>query len=93
MLTPYVAQVLLKTSLYSAVSVYAVMGVIATITALLLPVETLGLQLTESGQQITKGRQELVNEEDDDDIKNTPNTPNTLNERANLADTSAERHM
>ena len=49
MLTPYIAQVLLKTSLYSAVIVYAVIGLLAAITAWFLPVETLGLQLNQSG--------------------------------------------
>ena len=49
MLTPYIAQVLLKTSLYSAVIVYAVIGLLAAIIAWFLPVETLGLQLNQSG--------------------------------------------
>ena len=49
MLTPYIAQVLLKTSLYSAVIVYAVIGILAAVTAWFLPVETLGLQLNQSG--------------------------------------------
>ena len=60
MLTPYVAQVLLKFNLYSAVSVYALLGLFNAVNAWFLPFETLGLQLNESGQQ---GRQELVNEE------------------------------
>ena len=50
MLTPYIAQVLLKTSLYSAVIVYAVIGLLAAIIAWFLPVETLGLQLNQSGR-------------------------------------------
>ena len=62
MLTPYIAQVLLKSSLYSAVSVYAVIGILAGINALFLPMETLGLTLTESGIQATHGTQELVND-------------------------------
>ena len=44
------AQVLLKTSLYSAIAVYAVIGLLACACAWLLPVETLGLQLNQSGQ-------------------------------------------
>ena len=75
MLTPYIAQVLLRTSLYSAVSVYAVIGILACIDACLLPIETLGLQLQESGHQATNGRQELVNEE---------TTTNHTENRANL---------
>jgi hypothetical protein len=42
MLTPYVAQVLLKTSLYSAIIVYAVIGFIAALVSWTLPIETLG---------------------------------------------------
>ena len=49
MLNPYIAQVLLKTSLYSAVIVYAVIGLLAAVFAWFLPVETLGLQLNQSG--------------------------------------------
>ena len=59
MLTPYIAQVLLKSSLGSAVSVYAVIGVLAGINSIFLPFETLGLTLTESGHEVTQGRQEL----------------------------------
>ena len=67
MLTPYIAQVLLKSSLYSAVSVYAVIGIIAGINSLFLPVETFGLNLNESGHQATKGRREFTNENEIDD--------------------------
>lgn len=40
----------LKANLYSAVVVYAVIGFLATVTAWFLPVETLGLQLNQSGK-------------------------------------------
>lgn len=67
MLTPYIAQVLLKSSLYSAVSVYAVIGIIAGLDSLFLPVETFGLNLNESGHQATKGRREFTNENEIDE--------------------------
>ena len=68
MLTPYVAQVLLKSSLYTAVSIYAVIGLLAALDAWFLPIETLGLNLNQSGLQATKGREELVNQEDETTI-------------------------
>lgn len=40
MATPYVAQVLLQTSVWSAVSVYGAMAVMASVACLLLPYET-----------------------------------------------------
>ena len=58
MLTPYIAQVLLKASLYSAVGVYAALGVLASIVACLLPIETAGSDLTkgeESGNGSKNG--------------------------------------
>eukprot|EP00095_Tigriopus_kingsejongensis_P011644 maker-scaffold564_size136232-snap-gene-0.31 protein:Tk11644 transcript:maker-scaffold564_size136232-snap-gene-0.31-mRNA-1 annotation:"synaptic vesicle 2-related protein" len=48
MITPFVAQVLLRTSLYSAMSVYAGLGVLAMVVALFLPVETCGQDLTQA---------------------------------------------
>lgn len=71
MLTPYIAQVLLRTSLYSAVTVYAIFGLTAAINSWFLPIETAGLQLNESGQQISNGRQELVNEEEPTNTQET----------------------
>ncbi len=56
MLTPYIAQVLLKASLYSAVAVYAFLGLLAALDAWFLPFETLGLTLNESGAKATDGR-------------------------------------
>ena len=56
MLTPYIAQVLLRTSLYSAIGVYAALGVTAAVVACLLPVETSGMDLTKAdeGRKATK---------------------------------------
>ncbi len=84
MLTPFIAQVFLRINLYSAISVYAVMGLLAALTAWFLPVETLGLQLNESGHQATKGRQELVNQESNEENSQ----PNSLDISNN-----AESHM
>nr|KAG5696862.1 hypothetical protein BaRGS_035272 [Batillaria attramentaria] len=44
-LTPFVAQVLLKKSAYLAISVYGVMCLIATVASLLLPYETKGREM------------------------------------------------
>lgn len=45
MMTPYVAQVLLQSSVWSAVSVYGIFAVAASIACLLLPYETRGADL------------------------------------------------
>lgn len=79
MLTPYIAQVLLKTSLYSAVIVYAVIGLLAAIIAWFLPVETLGLQLNQSGHQVTKGRHQFINEEEEEERTEETCQQNTSN--------------
>ena len=70
MLTPYIAQVMLRTNLYSAVSVYAVIGILAGINSLFLPTETLGLTLNESGDQVTNGRQEIVDNHEETNQSN-----------------------
>ena len=76
MLTPYIAQVLLKSSLYSAVFVYAVIGILAGINAIFSPFETLGRTLTESGHEVTQGGQELVNENNENNELNQSNETN-----------------
>uniref|UniRef100_A0A3P8Z0F0 Synaptic vesicle 2-related protein n=2 Tax=Esox lucius TaxID=8010 RepID=A0A3P8Z0F0_ESOLU len=48
LLTPFVAQVLLKTSVYMTLSVYCVCCLLAAVASMLLPVETTGLGLQES---------------------------------------------
>ena len=48
MMTPYIAQVLMKASLSAAVSVYVSVGVIASVSCLLLPIETKGKSLGET---------------------------------------------
>jgi len=48
MLTPFVAQVLLKTSLYATVGCYAVMLIFCCVAAVLLPIETKGRALEET---------------------------------------------
>merc|ERR1712150_131678 len=67
MITPYIAQVLVDHSLFSAIGVYAAMGAIAVIVSLLLPIESKGLDLSETGHQMLKGRTRLVNQNEDDD--------------------------
>ena len=47
MMTPYIAQVLMKASLTAAVSVYVSVGVLASVSCLLLPIETKGKSLGE----------------------------------------------
>mgnify|MGYP000853751063 CR=1 FL=1 len=66
MVTPYVAQVLLRTSLYAAVSAYTVLGFIAAIVSWWLPVETKGLDLNDAGWVANKGRIRFKNEDDAD---------------------------
>ncbi|XP_044264934.1 synaptic vesicle 2-related protein isoform X1 [Tribolium madens] len=51
MVTPYVAQVLLKSSISFATSVYTVAAILASIACLVLPFETTGKELTENVQQ------------------------------------------
>ncbi|XP_048523169.1 synaptic vesicle 2-related protein [Dendroctonus ponderosae] len=48
MVTPYVAQVLLKTSITFATSTYAVAALLASIACMLLPIETAGKELPEN---------------------------------------------
>ena len=47
MMTPYIAQVLMKASLSAAVSVYVVVGILASISCMLLPIETKGKAMGE----------------------------------------------
>ena len=42
-------------------------GAIALIVSLLLPIESKGLDLSETGHQMLKGRARLVNQNEDDD--------------------------
>ena len=44
-------------------------GMIATVVSFLLPIESKGLDLSETGHQGTKGRRHLVNEAEEDDNK------------------------
>ena len=63
MITPYIAQVLLKFNLYSAIAVYTVLGMCCIVNCIFLPFETKGLNLNESGNKATGGRIELVNQD------------------------------
>lgn len=47
MATPYVAQVLFQTSVWSAVSIYGMFAVLASIACLLLPYETRGADMVQ----------------------------------------------
>ncbi|CAK9292285.1 unnamed protein product [Gordionus sp. m RMFG-2023] len=47
-LTPFVAQVLLKTSVRSAIDIYAASSIIAGICSLLLPIETKGREMKDT---------------------------------------------
>ncbi|XP_056639219.1 synaptic vesicle 2-related protein [Diorhabda carinulata] len=51
MVTPYVAQVLLKTSISFSTTIYATAAIMAAVACLLLPIETRGKELTENVQQ------------------------------------------
>lgn len=48
MLTPYIAQVLMKKSLHLAVAIYVSVALIAAVACLLLPVETKGREMSDS---------------------------------------------
>ncbi|BFZ04649.1 hypothetical protein BsWGS_07688 [Bradybaena similaris] len=52
--TPFVAQVLLKESAYAAISIYGGMCLIASISAFFLPIETKGRDMKDSGQEVTR---------------------------------------
>ncbi|RNA37835.1 synaptic vesicle 2-related [Brachionus plicatilis] len=47
-ITPFVAQVLLKVSPYFAISIYAIVGLLAAIASMLLPIETRGRKLEDA---------------------------------------------
>ena len=47
MLTPYVAQVLFQSSIWSAVSIYGVFAALASIACLMLPYETRGADMVQ----------------------------------------------
>ncbi|XP_072388287.1 synaptic vesicle 2-related protein isoform X1 [Diabrotica undecimpunctata] len=51
MVTPYVAQVLLKSSISFSTTIYSTAAILAAIACLLLPIETRGKELTENVQQ------------------------------------------
>ncbi|XP_013395159.1 synaptic vesicle 2-related protein [Lingula anatina] len=48
MITPFVAQVLLRTSIYIPVSIYGGISIVTTIAALLLPIETKGREMKDT---------------------------------------------
>ncbi|KAK3603262.1 hypothetical protein CHS0354_007593 [Potamilus streckersoni] len=50
--TPFVAQVLLKASSYMAISTYGVMALIATVASILLPIETKGREMKDTSHEI-----------------------------------------
>lgn len=47
MATPYVAQVLFQTSVWSAVSIYGIFAILASVACLLLPYETRGADMVQ----------------------------------------------
>ncbi|CAH1111271.1 unnamed protein product [Psylliodes chrysocephalus] len=51
MITPYVAQVLLRSSVTVSTTIYATAAILAAVGCLLLPIETRGKELTENVQQ------------------------------------------
>ncbi|GFN92729.1 synaptic vesicle 2-related protein [Plakobranchus ocellatus] len=53
-ITPFVAQVLLKESAYAAISLYGGMCLIASVAAFFLPIETKGRDMKDSGAEVTK---------------------------------------
>ncbi|KAH3882629.1 hypothetical protein DPMN_006573 [Dreissena polymorpha] len=50
--TPFVAQVLLKVSAYVAISTYGVMSLIAAVASIMLPIETKGREMKDHGEDI-----------------------------------------
>ncbi|XP_076108218.1 synaptic vesicle 2-related protein-like [Mytilus galloprovincialis] len=52
-ITPFVAQVLLKESSYIAISTYGVISLVATVVAMLLPIETKGREMKDTQQEMT----------------------------------------
>ena len=52
-LTPYVAQVLMKTSLHLAIGVYVCVALIAAFSCLLLPFETRGHEMADGSNHTT----------------------------------------
>ena len=52
-LTPYVAQVLMKTSLHLAIGVYVSVALIAAFSCLLLPFETRGHEMSDGSNHTT----------------------------------------
>ena len=59
--------ILLKIGLSQQIILSLYLGVIAVIVSFLLPIESKGLDLSETGHQMTKGRVQLVNENDAED--------------------------
>ncbi|KAK5647632.1 hypothetical protein RI129_002524 [Pyrocoelia pectoralis] len=51
MITPYVAQVLLKTSVTLATTVYAIAAILAALACIILPIETKGKEMMDNVQQ------------------------------------------
>ena len=49
-MTPFASQVLMKASLEKAVTVYLIVGLVCSLSSLLLPVETAGRDLDEPHQ-------------------------------------------
>ena len=47
MITPFISQVILKSSFYAAVSIYAFCGALVILISLNLPVETAGTKLSD----------------------------------------------
>ncbi|KAI8505148.1 hypothetical protein Bbelb_172570 [Branchiostoma belcheri] len=50
LITPFVAQVMLKSSIYVTVSVYGTICLLAAVASMLLPIETKGRSMQETGQ-------------------------------------------
>ncbi|XP_017784230.1 PREDICTED: synaptic vesicle 2-related protein [Nicrophorus vespilloides] len=61
MVTPYVAQVLLKTSVSFATSVYAVAALLAAVACIVLPIETQGKEMSENIHQHERSNNQSTN--------------------------------
>ncbi|XP_008303324.1 synaptic vesicle 2-related protein-like [Stegastes partitus] len=57
LITPFIAQVMLRTSVYLTLSVYVGVSVLAGVASLILPIETLGRSLQESSRDQEAGGQ------------------------------------
>ncbi|XP_029300467.1 synaptic vesicle 2-related protein [Cottoperca gobio] len=72
LITPFVAQVLLRTSVNATVSLYVCLSLLGGLASLLLPIETLGRSLQESGLEQEVGEQTATSASQSNDTTHSP---------------------